>query len=67
MANSDRKIIRGVRLESKEKTYGPGMEDELDALLNAAEVQRLKDKGYLEGQWSGVGPAPKAEKPAKEK
>lgn len=54
MANSERKIIRGVLLG--DKTYVPGMEDELDALLSASEVQRLSDKGYIEGNWSGAAP-----------
>jgi len=58
MANSDRKIIRGVLLGTK--TYVPGMEDELDSLLSASEVKRLSEKGYLEGKWSGgaVEPEP---------
>src|SRR5678815_3302167 len=60
MANSERKIIRGVLLGSK--TYVPGMEDELDALLSAFEVKRLSDKGYIEGKWSGS--TAKAEPPA---
>jgi hypothetical protein len=55
MANSDRKIIRGVRANNK--TYVPGMEDELDALLSADEVKRLSDKKYLEGKWSGSASA----------
>lgn len=66
MANSDRKIIRGVFVEGKSKTYVSGMEDELDALLSAAEVKRLTDKGYLEGKWSGAAAEPKPE-PKKEK
>lgn len=56
MANSDRKIIRGVRLGTT--TYVPGKEDELDALLSASEVKRLTDKGYIEGKWSGGGDEP---------
>lgn len=52
MANSDRKIIRGVRLGTT--TYVPGMEDELDKLLSADEVKRLSDKKYIEGKWSGA-------------
>lgn len=51
MANSDRKIIRGVIVNST--TYVPGQEDELDALLSASEVTRLTEKGYIEGKWSG--------------
>jgi hypothetical protein len=62
MANSDRKIIRGVRVNTK--TYTPGDEDELDKLLTAAEVKRLSDKGYIEGKWSGVAES-KAAEPAK--
>lgn len=54
MANSDRKIIRGVRV--KDTTYVAGKEDELDALLSAEEVKRLSDKGYIEGKWSGSAP-----------
>ncbi len=62
MANSDRKIIRGVIVNST--TYVPGQEDELDALLSADEVKRLADKGYIEGKWSGAATQPKTEKPA---
>jgi hypothetical protein len=62
MANSDRKIIRGVRV--KDTTYVPGKEDELDPLLSAEEVKRLSDKGYIEGKWSGSAAPVKAEKPA---
>jgi hypothetical protein len=51
MANSSKKIIRGVRVGSK--TYTAGMEDELDIALSAAELQRLSDKGHIEGKWSG--------------
>lgn len=69
MANSDRKIIRGVRLGTT--TYVPGQEDELDALLSASEVKRLSDKRYIEGKWSGSaaepGPLTKAEKKAADK
>lgn len=63
MANSDRKIIRGVRLGTT--TYVPGKEDELDALLSASEVKRLTDKGYIEGKWSGSAAEPEAEKTEK--
>lgn len=69
MANSDRKIIRGVLL--KDKMYVPGQEDELDALLSAGEVKRLSEKGYIEGKWSGSAAEPepltKAEKKAADK
>jgi hypothetical protein len=64
MANSDRKIIRGVRVEAKGKTYTPGDEDELNNLLSADEVKRLSDKGYLEGKWSGASEA-KVTEPAR--
>lgn len=58
MANSDRKIIRGVVLG--DKTYLPGNEDDLDALLSASEAKRLSDKGYIEGKWSGAGAEPES-------
>lgn len=68
MANSDRKIIRGVRLGTT--TYVPGQEDELDKLLSADEVKRLSDKGYIQGKWSGTAapaaPATTEAKPAAE-
>lgn len=51
MANSDRKILRGVRIGAK--TYTPGMEDELEAALTAEDAARLTEKGHLEGKWSG--------------
>jgi hypothetical protein len=63
MANSDRKIIRGVMIGAT--MYVPGQEDELDALLSAAEVKRLSDKGYIEGKWSGSAAEPEAPKTAK--
>jgi hypothetical protein len=58
MANSDRKIIRGVRVGAT--TYVAGKEDELDALLTADEVKRLSDKGYIEGKWSGSAAEPES-------
>ena len=58
MANSDRKIIRGVRLGTT--TYTPGQEDELDALLSSSEVKRLSGKGYIEGKWSGTAAEPES-------
>lgn len=59
MPNSARKIIRGVRIGGT--TYVQGKEDELDALLTAAEVKRLSEKGYIEGAWSGAAAEPKVE------
>lgn len=56
MANSDRKIIRGVRIGAT--AYVPGQEDELDALLSPGEVERLSGKGYIEGKWSGSAAEP---------
>lgn len=63
MANTERKIIRGVRV--KDTTYVPGKEDELDALLSASEVTRLTEKGYLEGKWSGGATEPESEDKSK--
>lgn len=63
MANSSRKIIRGVRL--KGKTYTDGMEDELAKVLPAEDVERLTKKGYIEGSWSGTAVPAKAAEPAK--
>jgi hypothetical protein len=63
MANSDRKIIRGVLVGAT--MYVPGKEDELDALLSASEVKRLSDKGYIEGKWSGGAAEPEPPKTAK--
>lgn len=56
MANSERKIIRGVFLG--DKSYVPGMEDELDRLLSSSEVERLSGKGYIEGKWAGAAAEP---------
>lgn len=61
MANSDRKIIRGVLF--KDVMYVPGKEDELDAVLSTSEVKRLTDKGYIEGKWSGAAAEPEPESP----
>lgn len=74
MANSDRKIIRGVQVGAT--TYAAGKEDELSSVISASEVKRLQAKGYLEGSWSSTKVAdpepiepdkPKADKPKKEK
>ena len=51
MANSERKIVRGVRVGGK--TYTPGQEDELDKVIAPEHVSELVEKGYLEGKWSG--------------
>lgn len=58
---AERKIIRGVRTDNK--TYTPGMEDELAKVLDAGEIERLSAKGYLEGSWTSTKPA--AAEPAK--
>lgn len=50
MANSERKILRGVRANGK--TYTEGMEDELLIAISAEDAKRLIDKGYLQGDWS---------------
>jgi len=63
MANSDRKIIRGVMVGGT--IYVPGKEDELDALLSASEVKRLSDKGYIEGKWSGGAAEPEPDDKSK--
>lgn len=55
MANSDRKIIRGVRV--KTTTYVAGMEDELDKVLPSSDITRLTAKGYIEGKWTGKNAA----------
>lgn len=65
MANTERKIVRGVRVGAK--TYVPGMEDELDDALSAEEAKRLTDKGYLEGKFSGKAKPVKAEAPESKK
>lgn len=49
MANSARKIVRGVRVGNK--TYASGMEDELFKVLGGADAERLTGKGYIEGAW----------------
>lgn len=50
MANSSRKINRGVRVGGK--TYTTGMEDELAKVLDTESGARLVEKGYLEGAWT---------------
>lgn len=52
MANSERKIIRGVRVGGK--TYVSGQEDDLDKIIAHEHIEELVAKGYLEGKWSGV-------------
>jgi hypothetical protein len=54
MANSERKIIRGVRVGGK--TYVSGQEDELNKVIVTSEIERLTGKGYLEGKWDGKSP-----------
>lgn len=51
MSSMDRKIIHGVRLGNV--IYVPGMEDQLDAALATADVDRLIKQGALEGKWTG--------------
>lgn len=51
MGNSERKIVRGVRVGGK--TYVPGQEDELNKAIAPEHVGELVEKGYLEGKWSG--------------
>lgn len=65
MANSERKIIRGVRVGGT--TYVPGQEDELASALSPEEASRLSDKGYLEGKWASKAKVETKEedKPAK--
>lgn len=52
MANSSKKIIRGVRVGNK--TYTTGMEDELSKVLPSEASKRLTEKGYIEGSWRSV-------------
>ncbi len=49
MANSSRKINRGVRLDGK--TYTAGTEDDLAKVLKADAAKRLLAKGHIEGSW----------------
>lgn len=49
MANSSKKIVRGVRVGRK--TYAAGTEDELAKVLEPKDAERLVGKGYLEGSW----------------
>jgi hypothetical protein len=60
MANTERKIHRGVQIGAK--TYVPGMEDELDTALSPEDAARLVEQGSLEGKWSGKH-EPKADSP----
>jgi hypothetical protein len=59
MANSSRKILRGVRFGGK--TYIAGMEDELAKVLPADEAKRLTKKGHIEGKFSGPASDPSAQ------
>lgn len=54
MANSSKKIIRGVRVGSK--TYTTGSEDELAKVLPANAAARLLEKGHIEGAWPKLTP-----------
>lgn len=49
MANSSRKILRGVRWDGK--TYTAGLEDELAKVLKPEAAQRLLQKGHIQGSW----------------
>lgn len=62
MANSSRKIVRGVRVGNK--TYAAGMEDELVKVLSAEDATRLAEKGHIEGSWAK--PASEASASAKQ-
>jgi hypothetical protein len=61
---AERKIIRGVRTDAK--TYTPGMEAELAKVLSPEEVQRLSDKGYLQGDWGAAPAKDAAREPVKD-
>lgn len=47
MPKENRKINHGVRIGVK--VYTEGMEDELASVLSKNDIQRLTDKGSLEG------------------
>lgn len=60
MPKDNRRIIQGVQLYEAGTlfTYLPGMEDELEEVLPADQVDRLKQAGAIEGDWAAKGQAP---------
>lgn len=62
---AERTIVRGVRVGAT--TYVPGMEEKLSSVLTQEETDRLTEKGYLEGKWTGKAKEEKAPTTAKEK
>lgn len=55
MAKDNRKILRGVVLPGVKEAFAEGKEDELEALLTQEQIERLKEKGAIEGDWKGKG------------
>lgn len=49
---AERKIIRSVH--TGKRILIPGMEDELAKELSQDELDRLKSKGYLDGNWTST-------------
>lgn len=50
-SSGERRITRGIAVGTR--TYRPGEEDALASALGETNVDRLVEKGYLVGDWSG--------------
>ena len=69
MAKDNREIVRGIRaLQAKGKgnaqslTYASGMEDELAGAYSQKELDAMKQRGDITGNWKSTKGAVKAEK-----
>ena len=59
MAKDDRRIVRGVRVlaaakgkgNAKSLTYASGMEDELAAAFTQEQLDAMKERGDITGNW----------------
>lgn len=62
MAKDNREIVHGIRaLKQKDDkgmaqsvTYAPGMEDELAANYTQAELDAMKERGDITGNWKST-------------
>lgn len=50
-----RKILMGVQLPGDTSVFGPGQEDALNKAANEQQIEYLKAKGAIEGDWKPEG------------
>lgn len=70
MAKDNREIVHGIRVikaknpkgNAQSVTYASGMEDELAAAFSQEELDAMKERGDITGNWKAI--KPKAPAPA---